>query len=182
MDRDTAAQVVRFAEGLGLDLSWCAYTARDWLVKEKADPRVIREENIVRAQSRAGRVEELAPDEAVYKVMCICAPECTDAAEAALRAAFPQCSVVRSSPILIEVTRRGVNKGQAVRRLCEALGVAPEDAAAFGDNFNDVQMLEAVGMPYLMGNAPEALKECFRNHAPDNDHDGIAWALEEMGV
>ena len=131
MDRDTAAQVVRFAEGLGLDLSWCAYTARDWLVKEKADPRVIREENIVRAQSRAGRVEELAPDEAVYKVMCICALECTDAAEAALRAAFPQCSVVRSSPILIEVTRRGVNKGQAVRRLCEALGVAPEDAAAF---------------------------------------------------
>ena len=62
------------------------------------------------------------------------------------------------------------------------LGVAPEDAAAFGDNFNDVQMLEAVGMPYLMGNAPEALKECFCNHAPDNDHDGIAWALEEMGV
>ena len=57
MDRDAAAQVVRFAEGLGLDLSWCAYTARDWLVKEKADPRVIREENIVRAQSRAGRVE-----------------------------------------------------------------------------------------------------------------------------
>ena len=61
-------------------------------------------------------------------------------------------------------------------------GVAPEDAAAFGDNFNDVQMLEAVGMPYLMGNAPEALKERFCNHAPDNDHDGIAWALEEMGV
>ena len=57
-----------------------------------------------------------------------------------------------------------------------------EDAAAFGDNFNDVQMLEAVGMPYLMGNAPEALKERFCNHAPDNDHDGIAWALEEMGV
>ena len=143
---------------------------------------MIRKENIVRAQSRVGRVEELAPDEAVYKVMCICAPECTDAVEAALRAAFPQCSVVRSSPILIEVTRRGVNKGQAVRRLCEALGVASEDAAAFGDNFNDVQMLEAVGTPYLMGNAPETLKERFRNHAPDNDHDGIAWALEEMGV
>ena len=53
---------------------------------------------------------------------------------------------------------------------------------AFGDHYNDVAMLEAVGMPYLMGNAPQALKDRFPNVTDSNDDDGICHALTKLGL
>ena len=53
-----------------------------------------------------------------------------------------------------------------MRRLCEALGVAPEDAAAFGDNFNDTAMLDLVGTPYIMDSAAPALRARYPLHTP----------------
>lgn len=50
------------------------------------------------------------------------------------------------------------NKGTGIRALCGMLKVPLKDTVAFGDHFNDVSMLEAVGHPYLMESAPEALK------------------------
>ena len=35
---------------------------------------------------------------------------------------------------------------------------------AFGDNENDLSMLNKAGVPYLMENAPEALRGRFSNH------------------
>lgn len=42
------------------------------------------------------------------------------------------------------------DKGKGMDALCRALHIAPEEVAAFGDNFNDLPMLEMVGMPYVM--------------------------------
>ena len=53
---------------------------------------------------------------------------------------------------------RGVDKGAAVRRVCNHLGLAPARALAFGDGWNDLEMLEAVGLPCVMENAPEGLR------------------------
>ena len=51
------------------------------------------------------------------------------------------------------------------------------DAVAFGDHYNDADMLETVGSGFLMGNAPAQLKERIRLLTDDNDHDGIYHAL-----
>ena len=56
------------------------------------------------------------------------------------------------------------NKGGGLTRLCEKLNIQLADVAAFGDQFNDVSMLEIVGRPYLMAHAPEALRR--RGFAP----------------
>ena len=45
-------------------------------------------------------------------------------------------------------------------------GVAPEDAAAFGDNFNDTAMLDLVGTPYIMDSAAPALRARYPLHTP----------------
>ena len=36
-----------------------------------------------------------------------------------------------------------------------------QNCIAFGDNFNDEEMLKEVGHPFLMGNAPAELKQRF---------------------
>ena len=53
------------------------------------------------------------------------------------------------------------DKATGIRALCRHLGMDPKDAMAFGDNFNDVPMLDAVGHPYLMESAAEALRQRY---------------------
>ena len=75
---------------------------------------------------------------------------------------------------------KGISKADALQRFCEHLGIQPQDTVAFGDNYNDVEMLEAAGRGFVMGNAPEEILRRFPLHTEDNDHDGIAKALERI--
>ncbi|MGL4344177.1 MAG: HAD hydrolase family protein, partial [Cellulosilyticaceae bacterium] len=52
-----------------------------------------------------------------------------------------------------------VNKGQAIHALQEQLDVPKEACMAFGDYFNDVELLDAVGESYAMEKAPEGVKQ-----------------------
>lgn len=56
------------------------------------------------------------------------------------------------------------DKGTGLVALCAALGVGLEETAAFGDNFNDVPMLDLVGSPYIMQGAAPALLERYPVH------------------
>jgi len=52
------------------------------------------------------------------------------------------------------------DKGVGLRQLCQALGIALDEVMAFGDNYNDLPMLELAGQPYLMRSAaPELLSQ-----------------------
>lgn len=51
------------------------------------------------------------------------------------------------------------NKSDGIRTLSRMLQIPTENMAAFGDQFNDLAMLQSVGHPYLMENAPETLKQ-----------------------
>lgn len=50
------------------------------------------------------------------------------------------------------------SKETGIRALMQEMGLAREEVVAFGDQFNDASMLDAVGHPFLMENAPEGLK------------------------
>ena len=56
------------------------------------------------------------------------------------------------------------DKGVGIRTLCQSLNILPEEVMAFGDNFNDLPMLEAAGCPYIMDNAAPELRAKFPNH------------------
>lgn len=53
------------------------------------------------------------------------------------------------------------DKGTGIAALCQALGIEPGEVMAFGDNFNDLSMLQSVGHPYLMENAVDELRAMF---------------------
>ena len=56
------------------------------------------------------------------------------------------------------------NKGTGIAALCGYLGISPADVMAFGDNFNDVEILDLVGHPYVMDNGAPPLLERYPNH------------------
>lgn len=162
------------------DMTWSVYSGDRWLAPGRRDPRILREERIVEARSEEGTVSDLAPEAGVNKFLCICSPGQTEWIEREIRSAFPEVFVVRSSDILIEIMDRGISKADAVRRFCEFSGILPEETIAFGDHYNDVEMLKAVGQGYVMGNAPEEIRRQFGRVTADNNHDGIADVLEKL--
>lgn len=69
-----------------------------------------------------------------------------------------------AGPFWIDTTL--ANKGTGVEQLCAALGIAPEEVMAFGDNYNDVAMLDRVGQPYIMDGAAAELRTRYPQHTP----------------
>ena len=83
--------------------------------------------------------------------------------------------VTRSYAMNIEVMGEGATKGTALTWLCEYLGERLADAWAFGDNINDIPMLQAAGHGMAMINAESEDREAADAITEyDNDHDGVA--------
>lgn len=64
-----------------------------------------------------------------------------------------------SSAWSYEMVNEDTNKGKAVLKLAEMLGIEKENTAAIGDYFNDYEMLKQVGFPACCGQAPKGMKE-----------------------
>ena len=81
---------------------------------------------------------------------------------------------------IMDVLTRDCSKGHALERWARHRGLAREQVMAIGDNFNDVQMLEYAGLPVVMGNAAEELKQNGWAQTLGNDQAGVAAAVEEF--
>lgn len=90
-------------------------------------------------------------------------------------------NVTMASALLcnIEVNDGCVNKGAALLKLAQILGIKREEVMAFGDGDNDTRMLEAAGIGVAMGNAVEEVKLVADIIAPSNDQDGVAKIIEQ---
>lgn len=68
-------------------------------------------------------------------------------------------NLMYSSPWSFEMVNEDTNKGKAVLKLAEILGVDKEHTAAIGDYFNDYEMLKAVALPACCGQAPKGMRK-----------------------
>ena len=77
---------------------------------------------------------------------------------------WQQANCAVAGPKWIDTTV--ANKGIGVQSICRVLGIDPADVMAFGDNYNDVAMLDLVGHPYIMSTAAAELRRRYANHTP----------------
>lgn len=89
-------------------------------------------------------------------------------------------AVTHSSPRNVEVMAAGVGKGRALRWLAGQMGVDIARCMAFGDNDNDLDMLNTVGWPVAVGNASEDVKAVARIVGPADVEDGVARVIMEQ--
>jgi Cof subfamily protein (haloacid dehalogenase superfamily) len=89
-------------------------------------------------------------------------------------------SVTVGDTIWIDIMNFGINKGQAMQILGEKLGLRSDEMMAFGDTYNDVEMLKAVKYSYIVGNANEDMKQ-YANYITDtNDNFGVIKILDKI--
>jgi Cof subfamily protein (haloacid dehalogenase superfamily) len=78
----------------------------------------------------------------------------------------------------VSLTQKGVSKGTSVELLAKAMKVDLKQVMAVGDSHGDIPMLERVGFPVVMSNAPDDLKVTYQRHAGDVEACGIVETIE----
>jgi Cof subfamily protein (haloacid dehalogenase superfamily) len=97
-----------------------------------------------------------------------------------LSARFPDLTVTNSLSNNLEFNAAGATKGRAIAMLAEHLGLDISRTMAFGDDTNDVTMLQTAGIGVAMGNAsPEALAAADMTTL-SCDESGVAAALRRL--
>lgn len=82
---------------------------------------------------------------------------------------------------ILETCAKGVTKASALTYLLDQLQAEPKDLIAFGDEHNDIEMLQLAGIGYAMKNASERLlPHADRVTEFSNDEDGVARELEKL--
>jgi Cof subfamily protein (haloacid dehalogenase superfamily) len=89
-------------------------------------------------------------------------------------------SVTHMGADCVEVGVAGIDKATGLTFLCEHLGVDATDVVAFGDEYNDHEMLMWAGRGIAMANAPEETRRLADEITLTNLDDGVAVALERI--
>lgn len=79
---------------------------------------------------------------------------------------------------VFEMVNKGINKGSAIKIVCEKLGIDIADTFAVGDSVNDLDMLKTAGTAIAMANAPDEVKAVADYVTDLAEDDGIANALK----
>lgn len=93
---------------------------------------------------------------------------------------FPEFSFVRWNRLFVDIVPNHGSKAVTMLSVAKKLGIKKEDIFAFGDEKNDIEMLEVAGTGIAMGNANDFVKSIADFVTKSNDDDGIVHALEQL--
>lgn len=87
---------------------------------------------------------------------------------------------IRSDATYYEILPKGSNKGEALTKVAELMGMDMKRTVAVGDNDNDVAMLNAAGVGIAVENASAAAKSAADYVTVSNMDDAIARIIEDF--
>lgn len=88
-------------------------------------------------------------------------------------------SITRSNNNYVEFMPQHVSKESALQYLSKIIKIPLANMIACGDSFNDITMLQRVGMGIAMGNAVEEVKLIAKEVTDSNDNDGIVKVIKK---
>jgi len=141
---------------------------------------------ILRAQptSVLGRAADLGGAAVLKATFPVFDPAGVDAVVAGINAAGLLAGAAGSprTPglVYINATHPDADKGRALVRAAEHLGVSLSAVAAVGDATNDLSMLTIAGTAIAMGQAPDVVRSAAHLVVPDVDTHGVAVALDAI--
>lgn len=140
---------------------------------------------VMEAYSRDPWKPELAPpqfwmDQDIYQLFLHCDME----EELSYQTKIPELDFRRwsSGAKTCDVNLSQSNKAVGITKLFEKLGIAPDEAIAFGDGLNDIEMLSFVGMGVAMGAARDEVKSAANMVTLSAEEDGVRHGLERLGL
>lgn len=156
---------------------WHAPQQDQWTEREirntKVNPTISKIEDILTSWKTA--------ESGAHKVMCMGSEEAIAQMAEALEKQFPrEIYVYRSKTTYLEIAPRAISKATALEMLLkDRFGIPMAEVMAFGDNYNDIDLLQAVGLGIAVGNAKEEVKAVAKEVTLPSVEDGVAVAIEK---
>lgn len=95
---------------------------------------------------------------------------------------LPNCSFQRSNPYSVDIVPKNGSKYHGILEFIKAVGIKPEEVMAFGDHYNDIEMIQKVGIGVAMGNGLSEVKAQADYVTATNEQDGIYQALKHFEI
>jgi Cof subfamily protein (haloacid dehalogenase superfamily) len=90
-----------------------------------------------------------------------------------------ESTIFTSKPYFLEILPRNTNKGVALAKVAETLGIPQRAVLAIGDSMNDEAMIRWAGIGVAMANSDERIKDiAVMVTEKTNDNDGVAELIE----
>lgn len=146
-----------------------AYQNEEWISSLPSTTELEYHYNQTNFKSRMENLKELKSYENIIKIFFNTEPisdfENTDSQS--LSEIQTELSRIHGNDIIltaglktvIEVNSPKATKGQAMQKFASMKGLKLDEIVAFGDGYNDYDMLKTAGKGILMANAPQSLKE-----------------------
>ncbi len=180
---DICAELAGFTAQIDLHLG--LYYADEWYVRE-SDYWSAREENNTRVPSEIADFSKVFQDwerdgKGGHKLMCMGEADSIQATEDFLKSRYAdQLHLYRSKDTYLEISDKSISKAGALEKVIAHLGnLKIEEVVAFGDNYNDMDMLSAVGLGVAVGNARVEVLAMADARTLRNTEDGVAIAVEK---
>lgn len=150
------------------------------------NPELARWKNFLRRRKNAKRMEEWDPDTVPIPKMSFILhrKEDVETVRTALQDDFYVAFFNTGLQTLYngELISKTANKGTAIHRTAEYLGVDIMNTIAFGDSMNDYQMIEYAGCGVVMENGDAELKAIADRICESVQEDGVIRELKRMGL
>ncbi|WP_282051184.1 Cof-type HAD-IIB family hydrolase [Maribacter aquivivus] len=163
---------------LGLDADLGLYYSNEWFVP-KTSLRVEKEIKYTKSTPVFQDTEQTLQNWqerkiGAHKIMLMCTKTSADILMPILQENLgDSLNLYRSNDTLIEIAPKSVSKLSAIKLLMEDHELLT-DIIAFGDNYNDIEMLENVGCGVAVANARDEVKAISNYITLENTADGVA--------
>ena len=169
-----------------LDAHLSLYHSEEWYVP-KMDQWAKREENNTKVTPAVLSAEEVIQKwqfegKSAHKVMCMGEEEKIDQIVSFLEQEHSdELHLYRSKPTYLEIANKKVSKLTAIEELLKGhFDLSLKQAIAFGDNYNDYEMLKAAGLGVAVGNARPEILEIAKEVTHHGHEDGVALSLQKI--
>jgi Cof subfamily protein (haloacid dehalogenase superfamily) len=178
---DEIASIYDMANKVGIQLG--LYSKSEWYVEmdsERVQKEIKYTKTLPTFRDTQATIEDWRDRKmGAHKIMLMGNKENTDGLFPILQKNFSQTlNLYRSNDTLIEIAPKSVSKLTAIKLLLEA-HESLNDVIAFGDNYNDIEMLQNVGRGIAVANAREEVKNIASALALKNSEDGVAHYIKQ---
>ncbi len=166
-------ELYRLSKDKGLTI--LTYTKEFVLTENVDDSYLAKELKITQmpTQKLNNFVEEIPSD--ISKCLVVGSAEDIETLEQEVVGALGECiGAFRSDPTFLELVPKGINKALSIERLLKELNLSADNLMAFGDSYNDLEMLEFAGLGVAMGNARDEIKVRANAVTLSNEEAGIS--------
>lgn len=185
IDNTILSAIINESETINIHLSlfytdeWYVPTMDYWAKREQNNTKVTP---IIKSPTEV-LAKWKQEEKGAHKIMCMGEEQEIAVLYKTLEEKFSEEIILyRSKPTYIEISHRSVSKKTAIAHLLKYKypSVTFKNVVAFGDNYNDIEMLKAVGLGVAVANANTEVLSIADLITETNKNDGVAKTIKAL--